>query len=177
MLRTRDKGPIVRWQLLVPRGFATPNSTAICRCSPERHRTSLSRSGRLRISSRICHQKPLILEPAVRAAEASKALDVCISDFCPLLCPRRLTTYSQRHPSSIESLLSKSPRVDRSTAAINPSPDLLKPRALQGVLPRLRSQPFRTSAKKRTSCRKAGRCERRISRIISAPSIVRGTGR
>ena len=35
---------------------------------------SLSRSGRLRISSRICHLEPLILGPAVRACRSLKGV-------------------------------------------------------------------------------------------------------
>jgi hypothetical protein len=130
-----DKGPMIRWHLPVPRGFATPNSAAICRCSPERRRASLSWSGRLRISSRICHLQPLILEPAVQAAEASKALDVCefLTSARSFVTGVLLSKTSPHRPRPLFSSVFEPPHADRTAAAIDLSPDPPKLRALRGV--------------------------------------------
>lgn len=111
-----------------PAASLPPNSAAICRCSPERRRASLSRSGRLRISSRICHPEPLILEPAVRACRSLKGVDVCVfltsarSSATGVLPPKA----SLYRPRPLSSSALRSPHLDRIIAALDLSPDLPK---------------------------------------------------
>lgn len=161
-----------------PAASLPPNSAAICRCSPERHRASLSRSGRLRISSRICHLEPLILEPAVRACRSLKGVErLRVSDFCPLLCNRCLT---QRHLLVNPNPSSRLSQIRHTLIASRPPSTYLLICQSSGNFRVSATAPISTVSNQRQEgdlLSPSGHCAHQSSRFILSSSSARGTGR